>query len=185
MSPAATLDAAGARAVALRTADHLFYERGVAGVTMAAIRDESGVSLRRLYSLFPSKPDLVAAWLDHRHGEWMAAFEASVAAKMGSGLDPVDAVFSALEAWMTETDFRGCGFINTHAEASELTEEHRDIIRRHKRVLAEYLEKLVPYGSMVALIVDGAIVQAAIFGTAEPIHIAHRAAAALTAGVSA
>ena len=76
-----------------------------------------------------------------------------------------DAVFSALEAWMTETGFRGCGFINTHAEGSNLTEDHRAIIRSHKEAVAAYLESVTREGRAIAVIVDGAMVQAAIFGT--------------------
>lgn len=179
MSPAATLDRIEAAAAALRAADDLFYRRGVAGVTMAQIRDQSGVSLRRLYSMYPSKSDLVAAWLEHRHGVWMDGFSGHVTVRLDDGADPVDAVFSALEAWMIETGFRGCGFINTHAERSELTEEHRDIIRMHKRAVADFLETVTPLAPAIALIVDGAIVQAAIFESAEPIHVAQRAASAL------
>ena len=179
MSPAATLDASGAELPILTAADDLFYNRGVAAVTMSDIRDRSHISLRRLYSEYPSKPDLVSAWLRHRHHEWMTHFVSRVEDRMQDGDAPVDAVFATLEAWMTATGFRGCGFINTYAETSALTDEQRVIIRRHKSALAAYLTKLIPEGEAVAVIVDGAIVQAAIFGTAAPIHHAHRAATAL------
>ena len=182
MSPSATLDAGEAREASRRAADELFYRRGVAAVTMADIRDESGVSLRRLYSMYPSKSDLVSAWLHYRHGEWMAGFEAQVTSRLDAGDGPVDAVFSALELWMTETGFRGCGFINTHAEVGDLTEQHREVIRMHKRAVADYLETLTPIGPAIAVIMDGAIVQASIFESAEPIRIACRAASALTTG---
>lgn len=179
MSPAATLDASQSEQAALRAADDLFYNRGVAAVTMGEIRDRSGVSLRRLYSMYPSKSDLVSAWLRHRHDEWMAGFAERVDRRRQAGAAPVDAVFSALEAWMTETGFRGCGFINTHAEGSNLTEDHRAIIRSHKEAVAAYLESVTREGRAIAVIVDGAMVQAAIFGTVEPIHHARRAATAL------
>lgn len=179
MSPAATLDAAGAERATLAAADDLFYNRGVAAVTMSDIRDRSNVSLRRLYSEYPSKSDLVSAWLRHRHHEWMTDFVGRVEDRMRDGDAPVDAVFVALETWMTATGFRGCGFINTYAEASALTDEQRVIIRSHKSALASYLTTLIREGEAMAVIVDGAIVQAAIFRTAAPIHHAHRAAAAL------
>jgi AcrR family transcriptional regulator len=180
MSPAATIDAAEGERAVLAAADDLFYNRGVAAVTMSDIRDRSRVSLRRLYSTYPSKSDLVSAWLRHRHDAWMTDFVGRVEGRVQNGDTPVDAVFAALEAWMTETGFRGCGFINTHAEANDLTDEQRVIIRSHKAALASYLATLIPEGEAVAVIVDGAIVQAAIFGTSAPIHHAHRAAAALT-----
>ena len=181
MSPAATLAADEARAAALLAADDLFYRRGVTAVTMGQIRDRSGVSLRRLYSMYPSKSDLVSAWLRSRHDQWMADLSEGIERRMTSGHTALDALFCELEAWMTRTGFRGCGFINTHAELNELTEEHRAIIRGHKAAVASYLETLTAEGRTMAVIVDGAIVQAAIFATADPIHHAHRAAMALIA----
>ena len=179
MSPPATFSATEASVAALGVADELFYNHGITTVTMAQIRDGSGVSLRRLYSLFPSKSDLVTAWLKHRHDRWLAAFAEKIDHGLEAGLTPVDAVFSALEDWMVDTDFRGCGFINTHAEVSELTAEHTAIIRRHKLAVASYLESVVEDGRAVAVLVDGAIVQAAIFRSVEPVHVACRAAKAL------
>jgi AcrR family transcriptional regulator len=179
MSPAATLDPTEARTAALAAADDLFYTRGVAAVTVAEVRDRSGVSLRRLYTMDPSKSDLVAAWLEFRHVTWMTGFSERVASEISQGEAPVDAVFNALEQWMTATTFRGCGFINTHAESSELTEQHRSTIRMHKTALADYLQETIGHGAALAVLVDGAIVQASIFGNAEPIHAAHQAAQTL------
>lgn len=164
---------------ALTVADNLFYNQGITTVTMAQIRDRSGVSLRRLYSMFPSKSDLVSAWLEHRHDRWITTFAEKIDEGLEADLTPVDAVFSALEGWMVDTDFRGCGFINTHGEVSELTEEHVAIIRRHKLGVATYLDSVVSDGRATAVLVDGAIVQAAIFRSVEPIHVACRAAKAL------
>ena len=62
MSPAATMSVDDAERAILETADQLFYERGIALVTMADVRDAAGVSMRRMYQLYPSKADLVAAW---------------------------------------------------------------------------------------------------------------------------
>lgn len=170
MSPAATIGAAAASAAVLDAADELFYHRGVAAVTMADVRDRSGVSMRRLYGLYPSKSDLVAGWLRHRHTTWMAGFAGAVDTALAAGRAPVDAIFDALRAWMVATEFRGCGFINTHAEYRDLTDEHRAIIRDHKLALAAHLDTVVPGGAGLAVLVDGAIVQAAIHHDAAPIE---------------
>jgi len=166
MSPSILSDAEVASRV-LAAADRLFYIRGIAEVTMAQIRDASGVSMRRLYGFAPSKSNLVAKWLEHRHLAWTNGFTERVDDYLAAGIAPVAAIFDALAAWMTATDFRGCGFINTHAESSELAAEHRGIIRQHKAELAEYLD------------FDGAIVQASIFESVEPIRQAQIVAQAL------
>ena len=110
----------------------------------------------------------------------MTDFADRVKGRMGDGEAPVDAIFAVLEEWIVETRFRGCGFVNTHAEAGALTDEQRGIIRNHKAAFASYLRTLIPEGDAVAVIVDGAIVQAAIFASAAPIDHAHRAARALS-----
>lgn len=180
MNPAATIDDQAAEAALLTVADELFYQRGVGAVSMAEIRDRSGVSMRRLYSLYPSKSDLVVRWLEHRHETWMAGFRQRVERRLANRDSAADAIFSALAEWMTETNFRGCGFINTHAEYAELTDAHRSVIRGHKRSLADYLESLTPHGRALAVLVDGAIVQASIFASTEPIQTARQAAALIT-----
>lgn len=176
MSPAATMDDISAVVALERAADDLFYVHGIAGVSMAQIRDRSGVSLRRMYSICPSKSDLISLWLRARHRVWMDGFSAAVSRNIAADSGPTDAVFDALTSWMTETNFRGCGFINTHAESSELSKEHVEIIRAHKRSLATYLSSISVDGDALAVLVDGAIVQASIFGSVEPITHARRAA---------
>ena len=184
MSPAATLTEADAERQALEAADDLFYARGVGSVTMGEIRDRSGVSLRRLYAMFPSKADLIAGWLRHRHTIWMDGFRADLQRALDQGAAPVDAVFDALASWMRATGWRGCGFINTHAASHELTDEHRRIIQDHKAALADELDRLVPNGRAIAVVVDGAIVQASIFDNDQPIELGRIAAHALVTGAT-
>lgn len=184
MSPVATSTNEQSDDALLKAADRLFYQRGVGGVSMAEIRDESGLSMRRLYQLYPSKSDLVATWLRYRHKAWMEGFVGEVDKRLGDGELAIDAIFSALAAWMTATGFRGCGFINTHAESNDLTHEHREIIRMHKRSLTDYLDRVTSNGDLLAVLVDGAIVQASIHAEAAPIESAGRAAMQFSANLS-
>ena len=75
---------------------------------------------------------------------------------------------------MVDTDFRGCGFINTHAERSEFTEAHAEVIRDHKMAFGSLLTSKVPGVPGLAVLVDGAIVQASIFENTGPIRAAHQ-----------
>ena len=54
----------------LAAADELYYRKGYAAVGMDELRAAAGVSLRRLYALFPSKTDIVTAVLARKHREW-------------------------------------------------------------------------------------------------------------------
>jgi len=173
-APTLTLDEADARILA--AADELFYPHGVAAITMADIRDSAGVSLRRLYSLYAGKGDLITGWLTYRHHEWTHWFDAEVATSIAAGRAGTDAVFDVLEAWLTETNYRGCGFINTLLEMHELTAEHRTIIETHKAYLIHTLAQHSSDPAAMGVLIDGAIVQAAIFQSLEPVNAARRVA---------
>lgn len=179
MSPAPTLDIDDARVAVLTTADDLFYRHGIAAVSMADIRDQSGVSLRRLYSLFPHKSDLVSGWLEQRHESWMAMFTNGIDQRLAADDGPADAVFGSLTAWLVATEFRGCGFINTLAETGVVTDRHRDIIRHHKQALIDLLGQFTNEPAALAVVIDGAIVQAAVFASTDPVKAARHAATSL------
>jgi AcrR family transcriptional regulator len=170
--PASTIAPADASDLVLEAGDKLFYERGIRSVSVGEIRDLSGVSMRRIYSMFGSKDDLVAAWLSRRHETWMADFGARVDSRLSLGRAPVDAIFDALASWLTATSFRGCGFINTQAEIHDLPAAHRRIIQEHKVALADYLDSIAGNGKSLVVLVDGAIVQSAIFQTIKPVEAA-------------
>jgi len=184
MSPAATMSPDAAQRSVLRAADELFYAHGISGVVMSDIRDASGVSMRRLYALYPSKNELVAAWLTDRHDTWMAWFASSVERHVSGGADPVLATFDAIAEWVTSPGYRGCAFINSLAETSDIDDTHRTIIAAHKRDLVEHLAQLAARGhsnapswfpAALAVIVDGAIVQCTIFASTDPLDAARSA----------
>lgn len=132
--------------------------------------------MRRLYQLFPAKSDVVTGWLRDRHHRWIGLISADIERRVDAGASPLDAVFCAVESWMVDTEFRGCGFINTHAERSEFTAAHAEIIRAHKAAFAALLARKVPEVPGLGVLVDGAIVQASIFESTDPIHAAHQLA---------
>jgi AcrR family transcriptional regulator len=188
MSPVATLDDDTARTAVLRSADAVFYARGVAGVAMADIRDDSGVSLRRLYGLYPSKSDLVAAWLSARHTTWMAWFEDAIERRRSVGEEPLLGAFDALAEWAASPGYRGCAFVNSAAETTEIDDTHRRIIADHKEDLLAYLTSLAQEGGcahperlgrMIGVLLDGAMVEAAVLSSREPIDAARDAASVL------
>jgi AcrR family transcriptional regulator len=184
MSPAAKVPLDEARRSVLGAADDLFYAHGISGVVMSDIRDASGVSMRRLYAMYPSKSELVAGWLIDRHDAWMTWFATSVERHVTGGADPVLAALDAIAEWVTTPGYRGCAFINSLAETSEIDDTHRTIITAHKRELVEHLAQLAARGhpdapawfpSALAVIIDGAIVQCTIFADTEPLDAARSA----------
>ena len=95
-------------------AAELFYDRGITAVGVDLIAEHSGVTKRTLYNQFGSKDRLVEVYLAERDQRWRSLVRAAVDACD----DPVEAVtapFDALRPW-SETNTRGCAFINALAE---------------------------------------------------------------------
>jgi len=105
-----------ARQRILTTADRLFYDEGIHAVGIQRIIKESSVTRVTLYRHFPSKDDLVAAYLDRRAAYDRAQVDAIIEAHPA---DPRRAL-TELATALTRDDFaamrRGCPFINASAE---------------------------------------------------------------------
>ncbi|AEW99193.1 TetR/AcrR family transcriptional regulator [Streptantibioticus cattleyicolor] len=176
------LDHETARTRVLEAAEELFYGRGVQAVGMDAVRHASGVSLKRLYQLFPSKEELVLEFLRQRDARWQRALADHVDARP-TPEERITAVFDWLHTWFSDPGYRGCAFINSFGELGAVSPEVAEEARHHKKTFHDYLAGLVaaagrPAGlaGQLALLAEGAITTAAIFGTPEPAHQARDAA---------
>ena len=155
-----------ARERLLHTAHRLFYREGIRATGIDKVIAESGVTKVTFYRHFPSKNDLVCAYLEMRHTLWMAWFADALAhhGKAGTGLA---ALAPALGEWFTREDFRGCAFINSVSELGHTVPEVNAIARRHKQDMTDLLAMLLPPSATQAqdaqaltLLVEGAIVRA-------------------------
>jgi AcrR family transcriptional regulator len=166
-------------------ADVLFYARGIRAVGMDDVRTAAGVSLKRLYSLFPGKDSLVLAVLHKRHAMWTDGLTAAVDAVE----DPrakLLAVYDYLAQWFAEDTFRGCGFINAFGELGPTSPEVAAYAREHKRTFQDQLATLVAdagfdpaLAPQLAILAEGAQTTAAIEGSPEAADHARRAAETL------
>lgn len=155
-------------------ADQLFYELGVQAVGMDAIRDGAGVTLKRLYRLFPSKADLITAVLEQRDLDVRQAVGDFVEARGGDSRARILSVFDYLSEWFTQPSFRGCIFINTVGELGGKYEAVQRIARQHKIAFRDYFADLVadcalPAGvaDQLLILANGAMSTAAILGAPE------------------
>src|SRR3954451_18138822 len=77
----ATGDGQGsAKSRLLAAAAGCFYNRGVNGTGIDTITAAAGVAKMSLYNNFASKDDLVLAYLQARHEEWLALYRRRLAA---------------------------------------------------------------------------------------------------------
>ena len=155
----------------LDAAEQLYYAKGYAAVGMDELRTAAGVSLKRVYALFPSKNDIIAAGLDRKHHVWERMLDDVVSA---AGDDPrarLMAVYSFLEGWFCADDFRGCAFINAFGELGGTTPEIARIVREHKASFQQYMADLVAslggpasLAAQLSILAEGAQSTAAIAG---------------------
>ena len=121
------------------------------------------------YRHFPSKNDLVCAYLEYRHTGWMAWFGDALqrhAHALPAGTDRTRALAPALAEWLGSEHFRGCAFINSVSELGDAVPEVLEIAQRHKRDMTALLAGLLPVSAhhaqdaqALTLVVEGAIVR--------------------------
>lgn len=156
-----------ARERIMRTAHDLFYREGIRATGIDRIIAESGVAKVTFYRHFPSKNDLIKAYLEYRHELWMSWFVDALNRYQLPRRQPIDALVPALEEWLLSNGYRGCAFINAVVEFDGVLPVVLEISRRHKLEMTQVIASLLPVSKhrevdaqAVAMAVDGAIVRA-------------------------
>ena len=155
-----------ARERIMRTAHELFYRGGIRATGIDRIIAESSVTKVTFYRHFPSKNDLIKAYLEYRHGLWIGWF-ADALNRHRTRRHPLDALMPVLKEWFQSNDYRGCAFINTVVEIDGALPEVSEISRRHKQEMMEVIASLLPISKhrvrdaqAISMAIDGAIVRA-------------------------
>jgi AcrR family transcriptional regulator len=164
----------------LEAAGRRFYADGIAATGIDAITAEAQVAKMSLYNNFSSKDELVVAYLDRRHAEWLGLLEQRTQ-QAASGLERVLAVF---DAYLDHAElayahgFRGCGLLNGAAElpvghpGRETVRLHKDEVRRIliERCAAAGAPDAEQLGEHLFLLAEGGVVSAGLEGDPERLH---------------
>lgn len=174
----------------LETASRLFYERGFQAVGVDEIVAESGVSKMTLYRHFPSKDDLIVAYLERSEDAFCDWFERALA----TGPTPRDkliAVFEAVGALAQKASCLGCTFQVSATEFPDRRHPARRIAVAHKREVRRRFATLAAEARLrdaealadqLLLLMDGAWVAARMFDRQSPVrHVADAARALIDA----
>jgi AcrR family transcriptional regulator len=132
-----------ARERILDTAYELFSRHGTRAVGVDRIIAECGIAKMTLYRNFPSKDDLILAFLDRRAERWTHAWLESEAARRGG--DPAGrllAVFDTFDGWFREEQYEGCSFINVMLEVPERESPVRQSSVAHLEAIRAFLRGL-------------------------------------------
>jgi AcrR family transcriptional regulator len=106
-----------ARERILSTAYALFSQRGIRDVGVDEVIARSGVAKATLYRHFPSKDDLVLAFLQRREQLWtFATVEGEARRRAADAEGQLLAIFDVFDDWFGREDFEACSFINVLVE---------------------------------------------------------------------
>ncbi|WP_416974781.1 TetR/AcrR family transcriptional regulator [Streptomyces sp. 4F14] len=110
----------------LSTASRLFYAEGIQAVGIERLVTEANVTRATFYRHYPSKDDLVSAYLTATAEDIRTAVARARAGR--SPREAVRAVMAVLGDATLEDGFRGCQFLNAAAEYPDRTHPVRAVI---------------------------------------------------------
>jgi AcrR family transcriptional regulator len=162
-----------ARTRIITVAHVLFYQHGIRATGIDKIIAEASVTKVTFYRHFPTKDDLVLAYLATRHEQWMQWFRDTLAqyhasqTLSGRQHQPFAPLLRALGEWFGTPEFRGCAFINITAELGGTLSGTLELTAAHKREMVAAIATLLPdhpqrenIAAAAGLAVDGAVIRA-------------------------
>ncbi len=172
-----------ARARLLAAAAECFYDHGVNGTGIDTITAAAGVAKMSLYNNFAGKDDLVLAYLEARHEEWLGLYRR----RLASATDARQRVAAVVDAYVDHAElayrhgFRGCGLLNAAAELPAGA-PGRQLVRRHKEEVEALLaaslaeldgvpaEQAADLAEQLSFLLEGAMARAGLEGDSRRLH---------------
>lgn len=171
----------------LETASRLFYEQGYHVTGINQVIAEAGVAKASFYHHFSSKEELCIAYLHKRHQDWFSWLHQEVE-QTQDNQERLLSLFTFLERWLSDSNFRGCAFLNIASEFPSSDSKIRLLVANHKNALQDYIRQLVnrldisPTGNDIALLTnliyllfEGAINESQIYRSTRFIQAAREA----------
>lgn len=171
----------------LDAAAELFYARGVHEVGMDELVESTGLGKATVYRLYPTKNDLIGAYLERTHLAIMEAIDTDIAGSDGPA-SALQRIVNSIWNHVNSPGFRGCAFNNASIEFDDTDHPARAIARLHRTRLRNHLvdladrldpERGAEVGEQLAVVVDGIYLNAAHLGSDGPAASGHRLALTL------
>src|SRR5574338_1573448 len=140
-------EASTPKEILFQTAARLFFQRGYRAIGVDTIAAESGIGKMTLYRHFPSKDDLISAFLRESDRDFWQYFEDSTA-NAPTAREKLIAFFRGLQEYVTSPVCYGCPFINVASEYPEPDYPGHQIALEHKQsVRNRFLQLAAEAGS--------------------------------------
>lgn len=154
----------------LESAYELFSHRGIGDVGIEEVIARASVAKATLYRHFPSKNELVLAFLQRREQLWTYGWVEKEARLRGDTPEAsLLAIFDLFDEWFHRDDFEGCSFVNVMLETADpasavgaASAMHLENVRVVIRALATEagLRDVEQFALSFHILMKGAIVQA-------------------------
>jgi AcrR family transcriptional regulator len=161
----------------LDIAGDLFFRKGYRAVGVDTIVHEAGIAKMTLYRYFPSKDDLIVAYLEQVNQLFWDWFDAAIEPFEGEPGQQLVAVFAALEELVKSPQCYGCAFLVAASEFPELDSPGHQVALAHKQMVRDRLRELAGQAGarkpavladQLALLMDGAFAAVRVFGAGNP-----------------
>src|ERR671937_1131436 len=158
----------------------LFSRRGIRDVGVDELIEHAGIAKATLYRHFPSKDDLVLAFLERREELWTRGLvEAGAKSRGPTPKEQLLAIFDVFDEWFRSEDFEACSFVNVMLEmgpdhpVGKASARHLENVRAIVRDLADEagLRDPTSFAHSWHILMKGSIVAAA----EGDVEAAHRA----------
>jgi AcrR family transcriptional regulator len=126
----------------LETASRLFYRQGYNLTGINQILAESGSAIGSLYRHYPSKVDLLMAYLEKANEIYCAALKAFIG-KYRMPRNKLLGLFDFHVEFQVNEDFVGCNFMKINAEIARQEPKVEALVQAHKRNVRALVEGLV------------------------------------------
>ena len=172
------------------SASELFHRKGIRAVGVEAIAAQAATTKMSLYRAFPSKDDLVAAWLREHDARFWRGWSRMAGRHPQNAQKQLRAAFALLEKHVQESRGRGCAMANAAVEITERSHPARKVIEMHKAKLRRRLAELCLeaqarepqlLADQLFLLMEGAQASTLVLGVQGPVKSAASAAEALIA----
>ncbi len=129
----------GVRERILGAGSALFYGEGIRAVSADKVIAAAGVSKVTFYRHFPTKDDLVVAYLEGLATSERARLEEIRSQHPGDAAATLEALAGALGEVARGEAFRGCAFVNAGAEFADPRHPVRRAVAEHRAWYTDYL----------------------------------------------
>jgi AcrR family transcriptional regulator len=156
----------------LTIANDLFYQKGVRAIGVDTIIAQSEVAKTTLYRYFPSKDDLVVAYLETQDWHFWRLFDKVVDRYPNEPKQQLLAIFSWLDELIASPECYGCPFLMIAGEFPKIDYPGHQVAIAHNRKLRDRMRELAELAGIdlaeelsatLSLLVDGAFAQRRLF----------------------